>query len=66
MTAYFLDWFPYYIRKGETLPMVAVTPSLWPVWGWRFLSAGVLLVMMMAVPARSSRMQTPSDLTAQR
>jgi hypothetical protein len=66
MTAYFLDWFPYYIRKGDTLPMIAVPPSLWPVWGWRFLSAGALLVLLMAVPARSSRMQTPSDLTAQR
>jgi hypothetical protein len=45
VSAYFLDWFPYYIQQGENVPL-ATLPSLWPVWGWRFLmTAGLLWVL---------------------
>ena len=51
LSAYFLDWFPYYIRKGENLPFLATVPSLWPVWGWRFLmTAGLLWLLAVLAP----------------
>jgi hypothetical protein len=47
VSAYFLDWFPYYIQQGENVPL-ATLPALWPVWGWRFLMAAGLLWLLAA------------------
>lgn len=51
LNAYFLDWFPYYIRTGSDLPPLPSVPSLWPVWGWRFLmTAGLLWLLAVSSP----------------
>ena len=47
VSAYFLDWFPYYIQQGENVPLASL-PALWPVWGWRFLMTAGLLWMLAA------------------
>jgi hypothetical protein len=50
LSAYFLDWFPYYIRQGENVPLPTL-PSLWPVWGWRFLMVtGLLWLLAVTTP----------------
>ena len=50
VTAYFLDWFPYYIQQGENVPLASL-PALWPVWGWRFLmTAGLLWLLAVSAP----------------
>jgi len=46
---YFLDWFPYYIQKGN-VPFEPIV-SLWPVWAWRLMTAFILLWAMAAVPS---------------
>jgi len=56
LSAYFLDWFPYYIRKGENLPFLTTVPSLWPVWGWRFLAVtGLLWLLAVFAPVRDTQ-----------
>jgi hypothetical protein len=54
MTAYFRDWFPYYLPTGYA-EMIDVIPSLWPLWAWRFLAAAGLLLALAAVPHGSWR-----------
>jgi len=50
LSAYFLDWFPYYIQQAENVPLPTL-PSLWPVWGWRFLmTAGLLWLLAVIAP----------------
>ena len=50
LSAYFLDWFPYYIRQGENVPLPTL-PSLWPLWGWRFLMVtGLLWLLAVLAP----------------
>jgi hypothetical protein len=46
--AYFRDWFPYYQLRGIA-PSEAALP-VWPVWGWRMLTAAALF-WLMTVPA---------------
>ena len=59
LSAYFLDWFPYYIRQGENVPLPTL-PSLWPVWGWRFLMvAGLLWLLAVVVP--QPQVASPTD-----
>lgn len=53
VTAYFRDWFPYYISKATPLPLVEEVPALWPVWGWRFLIAAGLLWLLAAASSYS-------------
>ena len=48
MTRYFRDWFPYYLQIGDA-EMINDSPSLWPVWGWRFLTAAGLLLSLIIV-----------------
>ena len=60
LSAYFLDWFPYYLRKGENLPFLTAVPSLWPVWGWRFLAIAGLL-WLLAVFALKSEVIRPIE-----
>ena len=59
LSAYFLDWFPYYIRQGENVPLPTL-PSLWPVWGWRFLMTAGLL-WLLAVLAPQPEVARPAD-----
>jgi hypothetical protein len=51
LVGYFRDWFPYYVYTGAA--PLETKPSLWPVWGWRFLIAAGLLWAMTAVAAGS-------------
>jgi hypothetical protein len=61
VSAYFLDWFPYYIQQGENVPL-ATLPSLWPVWGWRFLmTAGLLWLLAVSSPTQQ---RDPLDSSA--
>jgi hypothetical protein len=47
LVAYFRDWFPYYLHKGGA--PIDHPPSLWPLWGWRFLIVVGLLWAMTLV-----------------
>lgn len=51
LVAYFRDWFPYYLHTGGA--PIEHPPSLWPLWGWRFLIAVGLLWMMTTIAAPS-------------
>ena len=51
LVAYFRDWFPYYLHTGGA--PLEDPPSMWPLWGWRFLLAAGLLWAMAAVAAPS-------------
>ena len=57
LSAYFLDWFPYYLRRGDNLPFLTTVPSLWPVWGWRFLAVTGLLWLLAVFAPRSEAAQ---------
>jgi hypothetical protein len=48
LTAYFRDWFPYYVYRGG-VPAEAMNPELWPLWGWRFMFAVVFCCLLAAV-----------------
>lgn len=62
LTAYFRDWFPYYIALGRA--PLDPPPSLWPTWMWRFVTAGILLALLSAVSAftwsRQRGLETPA------
>jgi hypothetical protein len=49
LVAYFRDWFPYYLRTGGA--PIHNLPSLWPLWGWRFLIVAGLLCGMAIIAA---------------
>jgi len=66
LSAYFLDWFPYYIRKGESLPFLTTVPSLWPVWGWRFLAVTGLLWLLSAFAPQPEVGQPIADVLPDR
>jgi hypothetical protein len=51
LSAYFRDWFPYYVHL-ETLPAGVPPPELWPLWGWRFIGAVVLLWLLGGLAGR--------------
>jgi hypothetical protein len=59
LSAYFLDWFPFYIWQRENVPLTTL-PSLWPVWGWRFLMT-VGLLWLLAVLAPQAEVGRPVD-----
>jgi hypothetical protein len=42
---YFRDWFPYYVQLMR-VPPEGGTPLLFPAWGWRFLIATSILVVV--------------------
>jgi hypothetical protein len=46
--AYFRDWFPYYIQKGN-VPFEPIVP-LWPVWGWRLIATAVVFWVLTIAP----------------
>jgi hypothetical protein len=50
LTAYFRDWYPYYVYRGGVPPQ-AMHPELWPLWAWRFMIAAVFFGLLAAVPA---------------
>jgi len=51
LVVYFRDWFPYYLHTGRA--PIDHPPSLWPLWGWRFLIAVGLLWAMTTIAAPS-------------
>jgi hypothetical protein len=51
--SYFLDWFPYYIQKGN-VPFEPIV-SLWPVWAWRLLATAGLFWLLTIVPETRPR-----------
>lgn len=57
LTAYFRDWFPYYLALGDA-PLPEPQPSLWPLWGWRCAGAAVLLALLVVAD------KTARDATA--
>jgi hypothetical protein len=61
LAAYFRDWFPYYLHTGGA--PIDHPPSLWPLWGWRFLIvAGLLWAMtLIAAPSLSTLRSTGSS-----
>jgi hypothetical protein len=44
--AYFRDWFPYYILRGDV--HVETVPPFWDVWLWRLLGTAILGVVIAA------------------
>lgn len=52
LSAYFRDWFPYYLVLGRT-PLPEPHPALLPLWTWRFAIAGGLLALLSVVSARA-------------
>jgi hypothetical protein len=52
LPSYFRDWFPYYIQRGgvRSEPIL----QLWPLWGWRLITAAGLLWLMSAVASRTT------------
>jgi hypothetical protein len=55
LVAYFRDWFPYYVLQGTTAHNAPVPPAIWPLWGWRFGMAAVLVLVVAALPLLNAR-----------
>jgi hypothetical protein len=54
LKAYFVDWFPYYVFLRH-IPDTSKA-DLWPTWGWRFVLAAVLLLLLsIRLPMRARR-----------
>jgi hypothetical protein len=56
LTAYFRDWFPYYVYRGG-VPAEAMHPEIWPLWAWRFMIAAVFFYLVAALPALTTGRQ---------